>query len=51
MKTTARELAEKEGGLESGDPYYPWLNPEYTDGQELLPEGEVGIIIQDFSES
>ena len=46
----ARELAEKEGGLESGEPYDPWLNPEYTDCQELLPEGEVEIIIQDFSE-
>ncbi|MGK7953849.1 MAG: hypothetical protein AB4063_01065 [Crocosphaera sp.] len=47
----ARELAEKKGGLESGKPYCPWFNPEYTDCEELLSEGQVGIIIQDFSES
>jgi len=42
----ARELANENGGCETGD---PWLDPNYSECIELKEEGEVEVVIIDLA--
>lgn len=47
-EATARQIADNNSGDE-GTPYVsPWLDANYSTCVELLPDGEAGLILQDY---
>lgn len=42
---SARKYAAEEAGYEGGD---VWLDPNFTTCEELTPEGDPGIVIEDY---
>ena len=53
----ARQMANAEGGAETGPISHcvyrtggdPWLDPVYSNCEELLPQGEPGVIVRDYA--
>ena len=45
----ARQFANRNAGDENWDDKTPWLDGKYSTCDELVPNGEAGVVLRDFN--